>query len=467
MQTMATAGLLAATALAASVLLAPSLAHASTSEPGPFAVAQRNVTVSRTNGSTFAAQVRYPATATTGGSPFDPAAAPAPAFTFGHGFLTPVDRYDSTLDHLASHGYIVIATTSGGELFPNHANYAADMRHCLTYLETQAATKGSWLAGAVDAGAFGVGGHSMGGGASMLAAAADARIRCSVTYAGAETNPSAAAAALSVQWPAAFLVGSDDAIVAPATTEDQYDGCDAPRRFQTIAGGSHCGFLDSPIIACDSGSITREEQLAKTRELTLAFLDAHLRRDADAFARTWGEVAPVAGTTVTRDARLAAELGAAALAGEGGEAVETTLVVTNAGPDATAIAPRARILGDGGATGAIDLAFVPAESAPLAAGESATFTVRATSRTAATATFAIDAVRTRDGAGLALALATTFEAPANPADLDGDGLVGGPDLAILLGAWGPCTEGAPCPADLDASGTVGATDLATLLSSWG
>ncbi|MEY3021262.1 MAG: hypothetical protein RIS86_458, partial [Planctomycetota bacterium] len=61
----------------------------------------------------------------------------------------------------------------------------------------------------------------------------------------------------------------------------------------------------------------------------------------------------------------------------------------------------------------------------------------------------------------------TFEAPANPADLDGDGLVGGPDLAILLAAWGPCTAGTPCPADLDASGAVDAADLATLLASWG
>ncbi len=465
MQTMTTRGLLASAAITIAAAVSGSSVQASTSEPGPFAVAQRNVTVARPNGSTFAAQVRYPATSTAGGAPFDPAAAPAPAFTFGHGFLTPVDRYDSTLDHLASHGYIVIATTSGGELFPNHANYAADMRHCLTFLETQSATKGSWLAGAVDAGAFGVGGHSMGGGASMLAAAADERIRCSVTWAGAETNPSAAAAAQSAQWPAAFIVGSSDSIVAPATTQNQYDGCDAPRRFQTIAGGSHCGFLDSPIIACDSGSITREEQLAKTRELTLAFLDAHLRRDADAFARTWGEAAPLAGTTVARDARLSAELGAATLAGDAGGIVETTLVVTNAGPDATAVAPRARTLAADGA--AIDIAFIPAESAPLAAGESATFLVRATSVATASGSFAIDAVRTRDGAGLALALATTFEAPANPADLDGDGLVGGPDLAILLGAWGACPDAAPCPADLDADGAVGGTDLATLLASWG
>ena len=50
----------------------------------------------------------------------------------------------------------------------------------------------------------------------------------------------------------------------------------------------------------------------------------------------------------------------------------------------------------------------------------------------------------------------------NPADLDGNGIVGAADLAILLGSWGPC-EG--CPADLDGDGAVGAADLAILLGS--
>lgn len=47
-------------------------------------------------------------------------------------------------------------------------------------------------------------------------------------------------------------------------------------------------------------------------------------------------------------------------------------------------------------------------------------------------------------------------------DLDGDGLVGPSDLAILLGAWGS-TGG---PADLDGDGSVGASDLAILLGAW-
>ena len=53
-----------------------------------------------------------------------------------------------------------------------------------------------------------------------------------------------------------------------------------------------------------------------------------------------------------------------------------------------------------------------------------------------------------------------------PADLTGDGEVGSPDLAVLLGNWGACP--APCPADLAyCDNLVNAADLAFLLFSWG
>ncbi len=48
------------------------------------------------------------------------------------------------------------------------------------------------------------------------------------------------------------------------------------------------------------------------------------------------------------------------------------------------------------------------------------------------------------------------------ADLSGDGIVGGEDLAILLGGWGT-----GCVADLDGDGVVSGADLAILLGAWG
>jgi hypothetical protein len=69
--------------------------------------------------------------------------------------------------------------------------------------------------------------------------------------------------------------------------------------------------------------------------------------------------------------------------------------------------------------------------------------------------------------GAALAGAVMAQTPCD-ADLDADGTVGGFDLALLLGEWGPY---APClpavPADLDASCAVNGLDLAMLLAAWG
>jgi len=59
---------------------------------------------------------------------------------------------------------------------------------------------------------------------------------------------------------------------------------------------------------------------------------------------------------------------------------------------------------------------------------------------------------------------TTMSGPytvANPHDLDGDGIVGAGDIAILLNAWGSAG-----PGDFNASGSVDAPDLSVLLANW-
>jgi len=53
--------------------------------------------------------------------------------------------------------------------------------------------------------------------------------------------------------------------------------------------------------------------------------------------------------------------------------------------------------------------------------------------------------------------------PDEPADLNGDGLVNGADLTILLSLWGSSSP----QADLDNDGSVGAGDIAVLLNAWG
>ena len=53
--------------------------------------------------------------------------------------------------------------------------------------------------------------------------------------------------------------------------------------------------------------------------------------------------------------------------------------------------------------------------------------------------------------------------PSPPGDINGDGVVDGADLAMLLGSWGPC---AGCPADINGDGIVNGADLGILLGNW-
>jgi len=186
------------------------------SKPGPYAAGSMAVTVSRPNGTTFGATLHYPATSAGANAPFDSSGAPYPAITFGHGFVQPVTQYASTLSHLATHGFFVIASQSEGGLFPSHPGLAADMRSCLDWLVAQDSNPASPFHVGVDESRFGAGGHSMGGGCAILAAKDDPRIDALATLAAADTNPSSIAAIGQVSIPVRLIVGSADSIVPPA-----------------------------------------------------------------------------------------------------------------------------------------------------------------------------------------------------------------------------------------------------------
>ena len=51
-----------------------------------------------------------------------------------------------------------------------------------------------------------------------------------------------------------------------------------------------------------------------------------------------------------------------------------------------------------------------------------------------------------------------------PGDLNGDGVVNGADLGILIGTWGPAPPGTP--ADLNGDGAVNGADLGILIGNW-
>lgn len=276
---------------AAESLFAFSPALADSADPGPYLAGSRNVTVEILAGRSYIATVYYPAQAPGGlNPPLDASGGPYPAISFGHGFLQSVSSYASTLEHLVTWGFIVIAPQSESNLFPNHSKFANDLRDCLTYLTQVNSNPASFLYQAVNTDLFGVSGHSMGGGASLLAASRDSRIKAVSNLAAAETSPSAIAAASLIYRPVQLIAGSQDSIVPPATSQQpMYAAANPARQAPLIIGGWHCGFQDnSYFIGCDSGNLPRANQLDITRHLLTSWFRLYLQGETGLWPQVWG-----------------------------------------------------------------------------------------------------------------------------------------------------------------------------------
>lgn len=273
---------------------------------GPKTPSRRDVTVVRSDGSSFVATVHYPATSTAVNAPVDASGGPLPILAFGHGFVTPVNLYLSTGAHLASHGLIVIFPQSQGGLLPSHSAFAADLVSSMDWLAAQSTVAGSPWQGAIDGERRAVAGHSMGGGCALLAAKSDERIRAVIGQAAANTNPSSITAALDVRCAARLIVGSQDTIVPPSSTSAMYPNLAGPAQSISITGGFHCGFIDNAIVFCDAGSITRAQQLAITRREMTEFLLLYLVGDRARCGEVWSD--PPSGDGVVQQSRRTPDL---------------------------------------------------------------------------------------------------------------------------------------------------------------
>ena len=327
-----------ATTLACGLLCVVSIAcGADLADPGPFATGERQVTVMRPDTTTFTAQLFYPATVEGDDTPLDSSGGPYPAITFGHGFVQQVLQYEPTLRHLASHGYVVMATNSQLTLAPDHAEYAKELSYTLDFLTGENTDGGSELFGQIDIARYGASGHSMGSGASILAAASDPQIRAVANLAASETDPSAIAAMADVDVPISLITGTADTIV-PTVTNGQlmFDAGTAPKQLPQILGGSHCGFQDLSVpLFCDTATIPLADQLALTRRELTAFFDLYLKEDQSVWRDVWGpERLTAAGLTTNIDPGVTLAPDAAAVLTTLDSTAIFEIEITNTGPEA-------------------------------------------------------------------------------------------------------------------------------------
>jgi pimeloyl-ACP methyl ester carboxylesterase len=261
--------------------------------PAPKALAQSyaigNTTVSFVDasrgGRVVATDVYYPADTGGSGVPVGgPAGLEYPVVSFGHGYQLTVDKYDFVWQGLVPGGYIVALPKTGGELFPSHLEFGKDLAFVIEALRQAGEDPASIFFRRVAPEAA-VMGHSMGGGASFLAAKENSTITAIANFAAAETDPSAIQAAAVVSAPALVFSGSHDCVTPPPSNQvPMYDalasGC---RTYISITGASHCQFAESSFLCslgeggCPSPTVSRSQQQAIAMGLLGPWLDYQLK----------------------------------------------------------------------------------------------------------------------------------------------------------------------------------------------
>ena len=233
-------------------------------------------------------EVYYPADAAGDNVPV--AAGEFPVVSFGHGYLMPWSAYSYLWSALVPEGYIVALPRTEGSLFPSHAEFGRDLAFVVPSLRAAGGDAGSPFFGHVAATAA-VMGHSMGGGASVLAIAGAPGITAVANLAAAETNPSAIAAAAGVTAPALVFAGERDCVAPPATHQQPIYSAfaSACKTYVSVTGGSHCQFADANS-TCSLGeagcaaAVSRAAQQATVLRYLLPWLAWVLKGDAAAWA---------------------------------------------------------------------------------------------------------------------------------------------------------------------------------------
>ena len=232
-------------------------------------------------------EIYYPAEVA--GENVDLANGSFPVVAFGHGFVMEWSAYANVWELLASNGYIVAFPRTEGNFSPSHLDFGLDLALVVERMQDEGADESSIFHNRVmDASA--IMGHSMGGGATFIAAA-NTEVQAVVGLASAETNPSAISAAGNVNAPLLMFAASSDDVTPPAEHQIPIFNATASscKYLVNITGGGHCQFANSSV-TCEFGelftsgniSISRVEQHTTMNDYLLPWLNRWLKEDTDA-----------------------------------------------------------------------------------------------------------------------------------------------------------------------------------------
>jgi len=172
-----------------------------------------------------------------------------PVIVFGHGWLMSYSNYQQLAQSLSSYGFITVFPTTEGGLFPSHGNFGLDINFVGHMIQLENIDENSNLYNIVDSTSIAMG-HSMGGGCSVLASSGNAFFSGLITFAAAETNPSAIAASRYVTCPSLTFSADNDWIAPPETNQIPiYDSLASQLKYYiNIFNESHTGITSNAAV---------------------------------------------------------------------------------------------------------------------------------------------------------------------------------------------------------------------------
>lgn len=236
-------------------------------------------------------EIYYPSTAA--GENVPVADGQWPIIVFGHGFAMNWDAYSNIWNYLVPYGYIMAFPRTEGSLFPapSHGDFGLDIALVGLKLAESGQNPNSIFFDKISDYSCAMG-HSMGGGAAVLAASQSSVFDCYLGLAPAETNPSAITAAANLQLPSLILSGSNDGVTPPSQHhlpifEAIPHDC---KTFANLIGGGHCYFANVNF-NCDFGestsstgiSLNRAQQQNLMYEQITSWLAYFLNRSCEAY----------------------------------------------------------------------------------------------------------------------------------------------------------------------------------------
>jgi hypothetical protein len=199
-----------------------------------------------------------------------------PVLSFGHGFVMTWDAYQNFWSSLVPNGYIMVFPKTEGSISPSHLDFGKDLSFIIDQMNELNTNVASIFYNKISL-MNAVMGHSMGGGASFLAAQLNSSIKAIVNFAPAETNPSAIMAAVSITIPSLIFSGTNDCVTPPNTNQiPMYNSLSSLcKTLISITGGSHCQMANSNFL-CNLGESSCSSQPTITRVAQQTIITTYL-----------------------------------------------------------------------------------------------------------------------------------------------------------------------------------------------